>query len=226
MFFEDFQKEDLPKVWGEFARIKRDYTASERWKEVIDEEYRNAAYADLTMDNIIYEFYQNTYDEEAEKTCVPCVCTSMMIILAKKANIDYSVEMTLPAYEFTTYFETTRLHELFARTRDLSELHEEFKKYEDKLTELFPDEDTTLWKLCNDEDKAKIFEELCDNNDGFGIGFIDVFTNIIAYDFVKNYLCLPNERNLSDVYRPCEYDEDAVECECTTSNDEYGEFGE
>jgi hypothetical protein len=124
----------------------------------------------------------------------------MMIILAKKATIDYNVEMNIPAYEFTTYFETTRLESLFERTRDVSELHDEFKKYEGKLNELFPEEETTLWKLFNDEEKSKKFDELCDNNDGFGIGFIDVFTNMLVYDFVKNYLQLPNERNLNDLY--------------------------
>ena len=200
MFFNEYPKEKLSQMWGEFAKLKRDYTPETRWNEVIDSKYRNAAFAALTMDNIIYSFYKNTYDEESEKTCVPCVCTSMMIILAKKAIIDYNVEMNIPDYEFTTYFETTRLESLFERTRDVSELHDEFKKYEGKLNELFPEEDTTLWKLFNDEDKSKAFDELCDNNDGFGIGFIDVFTNMLVYDFVKNYMQLPNERNLNDLY--------------------------
>ena len=211
MFFDEYPKEKLSQMWSEFAKTKRDYTPEERWKEVIDSKYRNAAFAALSMDNIIYSFYKDTYNEDSEKTCVPCVCTSMMIILAKKATIDYNVEMNIPAYEFTTYFETTRLESLFERTRDVSELHDEFKKYEGKLNELFPEEETTLWKLFNDEEKSKQFDELCDNNDGFGIGFIDVFTNMLVYDFVKNYLQLPNERNLNDLYS--DDDEDYEICE-------------
>lgn len=211
MFFDEYPKEKLSQMWSEFAKTKRDYTPEERWKEVIDSKYRNAAFAALSMDNIIYSFYKDTYDEDSEKTCVPCVCTSMMIILAKKATIDYNVEMNIPAYEFTTYFETTRLESLFERTRDVSELHDEFKKYEGKLNELFPEEETTLWKLFNDEEKSKQFDELCDNNDGFGIGFIDVFTNMLVYDFVKNYLQLPNERNLNDLYS--DDDEDYEICD-------------
>lgn len=211
MFFDEYPKEKLSQMWSEFAKTKRDYTPEERWKEVIDSKYRNAAFAALSMDNIIYSFYKDTYDEDSEKTCVPCVCTSMMIILAKKATIDYNVEINIPAYEFTTYFETTRLENLFERTRDVSELHDEFKKYEGKLNELFPEEETTLWKLFNDEEKSKKFDELCDNNDGFGIGFIDVFTNMLVYDFVKNYLQLPNERNLNDLYS--DNDEDYEICD-------------
>lgn len=223
MFFDEFSKEQLPKLWGEFAKLKKDYTPEERWKEVIDKQYRNASFAALTLDNIIYDFYKNTYNEESEKTCIPCVCTSMMVILAKKANIDYNVELVLPSYEFTTYLETTRLESLFERTREVSELHDEFKKYEGKLTELYPEEGITLWSLLNDEDKAKLFDELCDNNDGFGIGFIDVFTNMMTYDFVKNYLQLPNERNLNDLYRDdnedYEYDGSPDEC-CVEAADE------
>lgn len=229
MFFDEYPKENLATLWSEFAKVKKDYTPEERWKEVIDSKYRNASFAALTMDNIIYDFYKNTYGEEAEKTCVPCVCTSTMIILAKKANIDYGVELNLPAYEFTTYFEETRLETLFERTRDVSELHDEFKKYEGKLTELFPEEGTTLWTLLNDEENAKKFDELCDNNDGFGIGFIDVFTNMLAYDFVKNYLQLPNDRNLTDLYNDDdeEYDyacegEAVCECEDSCAKDECG----
>ena len=222
MFFDEYPKEKLSQMWSEFAKTKRDYTPEERWKEVIDSKYRNAAFAALSMDNIIYSFYKDTYDEESEKTCVPCVCTSMMIILAKKATIDYNVEMNIPAYEFTTYFETTRLESLFERTRDVSELHDEFKKYEGKLNELFPEEETTLWKLFNDEEKSKKFDELCDNNDGFGIGFIDVFTNMLVYDFVKNYLQLPNERNLNNLFS--DDDEDYEICDegdCCETEDVY-----
>ena len=225
MFFDEYPKEQLTSMWREFAKLKRDYTSEERWKEIVDKQYRNASFAVLTMDNIIYDFYKNTYNEESEKTVCPFICTSMMVILAKKANIDYGVEMVLPAYEFTTYFETTRLESLFERTRDVTELRDEFKKYEGKLNELFPSEEITIWKLFNEEELAKKYDELCDNNDGYGIGFIDVFTNMLAYDFVKNYMQLPNERDLNDLYiddesedydevEACDNDADSMSDDC------------
>ena len=230
MFFDEYPKDKLTQMWREFAKVKKDYTPQERWDEVIDKNYRNAEFAVLTLDNIIYDFYRNTYDEEAEKTCVPCVCTSVMVILGKKTNIDYGVELVLPAYEFTTYLETTRLSALFERTREVSELKDDFKKYEGKLMELFPVEDVTLWNLLNDEEMATKFDELCDNNDGYGIAFIDVFTNILVYDFVKNYMQLTNERNLNDLYKEDEeYYGDCVEAEdgvcydtCETENEASG----
>ena len=203
MFFDEFQKDKLSHLWGEFAKIKSSYTPNERWKEIIDSEYKNADFAALTLDNIIYDFYKNTYNEESEENCVPCVCTSTMVILAKKTNIDYDVEMVLPSYEFTTYFETTRIDTVFERTRNVSEMQDEYQKYENKLKELFPEE-TTLWNLLNNVENAEKYDELCENNDGFGIGFIDVFTNILAYDFVRNYLLLPNERDLSIIYSKSE----------------------
>ena len=218
MFFDEYPKEKLATMWREFAKIKQSYTSDERWSEIIDRCYKNAAFADLTMDNIIYSFYKNTYSEEDEQTCVPFVCTCIMLILAKKATIDYAVEMNIPDYEFSTYFQSTRLTTVFERTREVSELHDEFKRYEDKMKELFPEEEITLWTLFNDVETSKKFDELCDDVENFGIAFIDVFTNILAYDFVRNYMNLTNERNLNDIYEENDYDE----CYTTGSNSQDG----
>ena len=216
MFFDEYDTSKLPSMWSAFAKVKKDYAPEERWSEIIDKSYKNAAFAALTDDNIIYDFYRNHYSPEDEKTNVPYVCTTLMIIMSKKANIDYGVEITLPAYEFTTYFETTRLHSLFEKTRDVAELKDDFKKYEDKIKELFPSDELTLWNLWNTPETAKQFADVCDDNENFGIGFIDAFTNMLVYDFVKNYMELPNDRNLNDIYKEADdcdedcgyYDED------------------
>lgn len=219
MFFDEYQKENLPHMWRDFAKVKQSYTSEERWSDIIDKSYINAAFADLTMDNIIYNFYKNTYTEEDEQTCAPYVCTCIMLILAKKATIDYAVEMNIPDYEFSTYFQSTRLTTVFERTREVSELHDEFAKFEKKMKELYPDEEMTLWSLFNNPDTAKKFDELCDSIEHYGLAFIDVFTNILAYDFVRNYMNLPNERNINDIY---ECNEDYAD-DCVETYDDGGE---
>ena len=176
------------------------------------------------MDNIIYNFYKNTYTEEDEHNIAPFLCTSMMIILAKKTTIDYGVEMNIPDYEFSTYFQSTRLYTVFERTREFSEQMDDFAKYEGKIKEMFPDDETTLWALFNDQEMANIFDNICNDTENYGIPFIDTFTNILTYDFVRNYMNLPNERNLNDIYDE-EYSNVGEKCcpEVTSDTREYPE---
>lgn len=224
MFFDEYPNDKIGCVWREFAKIKQSYTPDERWKEIIDKSYKNAAFTVLTMDNIIYNFYKNTYTEEDEQNCGPFLCTSMMIILAKKATIDYGVEMNIPDYEFLTYFQSTRLSTVFERTREFSEQMDDFVKYEGKIKEMFPDDETTLWVLFNDPEMADGFGKICDDVENYGIKFIDTFTNILTYDFVRNYMNLPNERNLNDIYDE-DYSNVGEKCsqEVTTDTREYPE---
>lgn len=200
MFFDEYPKDKLTCVWREFAKIKQSYAPEGRWSEIVDKSYRNAPFTVLTMDNIIYNFYKNTYTEEDEQNYGPFLCTAMMIILAKKTTIDYGVEMNIPDYEFSTYFQSTRLSTIFERTREFSEQMDDFTKYEGKIKEMFPDDEITLWRLFNEPELVTEFGKICDDTENYGITFIDTFTNILTYDFVRNYMNLPNERNLNDIY--------------------------
>lgn len=198
MFIKDYPLDKLSSFWGEFLKAKQAYTPNERWEEIVNTNYKNKDFLVLSYDDILYNGYTQKYNEESEKTVVPFISTAFTIILAKKVIIDYGVEMNLPSYEYDTYFESTRLSTLFDRTRDVSELQDKFEDYEKKLTEMFSEE-TTLASIFTEENNAKQIDELCDNSE-YGMQFIDIFTNIIAYDFVKNYLHLNNKRNISDIF--------------------------
>ena len=202
MFFNDYSldNESLCKLWGEFSKVKQSYTPNERWNELVNTDAKNAEFATLTMDNIIYDFYEKTYDEESEKTQAPFYCTTMMIIIAKKAAIDYRVEMNLPSYEFTTYFEGTRLTTVFERNKEFSEALEVFTKYQEKMLEVFNVDEITLWRMFNEPELIEKFDELAEDNENFGIPFLETFTNILTHDFVRHYLHLPNERIIPDYF--------------------------
>lgn len=211
MFLSEYPTEDLVNVWRAFAKIKQAYTPHERWKEIVEGTYRNASFLELTLDDIIYSFMKNTYKDEDFETMAPFYTISFMIILAKKSIIDYNVEDVIPSYEFETFFKTTRLHSMFERARDLSESKEDFEKIETKFLEVYPEEETTLYDIFNSDEKVKLLNDIIVNtdtnkndddvkNDLFSIKFIDILTNIIVYDFIRNYFHLKNERNVVDVY--------------------------
>ena len=236
MFFADYnlEPESLCKLWGEFMKTKQAYTPNERWSELINTNSKNSEFAVLTMDNIIYDFYRNNFNEESENTSIPYYYTTFMIVLAKKATIDYRVEMNIPAYEFTTYFESTRLTTLFERNKDYSEAPENFSKYQDRIIELFPNEEITLYKMFNEEDEVKKFETMCEDDKEYGLAFIDAFSNLLAYDFVKNYMKLPNTRVVDFIDNSTyEGESDCCEDECcpdsevewTYSDSECGDCG-
>ena len=198
MFFSNYPRgEELKTMWSSFAKQMQNEAPITRWGEVVNTNNKNVYKAVLAMDEIIYDFYRKTFNEESEKTIVPYMVTIAMNIIARNAIMDYEVEMDLPPYEFTNYMQSTRLCTVLTRTKDDSEMPEDFSKYSNVLTETFPNEELTLWDMFMTEEECVKFESMCHReNEELGIPFIDSFFNMVTFDFVRNYLNLPNERNV------------------------------
>jgi len=228
MFFDDYPQDKLTSIWGEFAKTRQSYTPHERWEGVVDGSYRNSSFLELTLDDIIYGYMKQEYpDEIAVDDMSEFQTISFMIILAKKSIIDYHFDNTIPVHEFDTFFKTTRLTTLFERNRDYSENKELLKKYEEKLMEMYTDDSMTLFDMLNKPELSKMFDDLYESED-YGIEFIDVFSNLMVYDFIKNYYRLNNERDLSNIYELREeWQDTSEECECESttyskaSNEDY-----
>lgn len=201
MFIEDYPSEELSVFWDKFGESKKSYTPNERWDEIVNENFRNKEFLSLTLDDVLYCGYYEKYQEkekEATEVC-PFLYMSLIAILARKTIIDYNVEKVIPSYEFDTYFQTRRIASLFENCRVMSEMIEKFSTYEQKMLELFPEESTTLWDIVNNEEQGKIFDGICENED-FSFEFLDLFTNMLTFDFVRNYWGFNNERNLDNIF--------------------------
>jgi len=196
MFFEinKYSEEELKTFWQNFADLTNHYTSNERWGEIVPKDDEYGDFLSLTFDNILYSGHNTVFDnDELKNTTAPFMFTSISIILAKKVIFDYGVKQTIPYYEFETYYQTTRLTSVFERTREFSELKEDYKKCEESLLPAYPQEETTLWHVLTSPDLSDKLSAMFDDKE-FGFSLIELFTNMLAYDFVRNYLKLNNER--------------------------------
>lgn len=207
MFFEvnKYTHEELKTFWQNFSKLTNHYTSNERWSEIVPKNDEYSDFMSLTFDNVLFNGHDNLFKNEDDfKTCCPFIFGALSIILAKKVIFDYGVKETIPYYEFETYYQSTRLITVFERTREFSELKEDYKKSEDLLLTTFPDEEVTLWHLLTVPDLSGKLDELFEEKE-FGIQLIELFSNILSFDFVRNYLKLSNERrDLSVIPEPCQ----------------------
>lgn len=214
MFTDNYTtEEEIKKIWLDFAKQKRDASPIERWESIFSIS-TNKDITSLGQDEILFPMVFDEYSEEEFKNRMsPGYTITVLLCLAKKSYTEYLVDTVLPYYEFKTYFESTRLSSIFERNKDVSEMREVYDKYNEVICDKFKDE-TTLWTLFNDDNNVKVFDDyinsLADESKSFE--FIDLFMNLLTYDFVKNYMRLPNERNIQtyDVEEEddeCDYDE-------------------